>query len=123
MSLPVLDHAQVAAPPGCREQAVAFFSGLLGLQEVPKPMGGGGAWFRTGSVELHVGETPAFVPAEKAHVALRYGSVVELEVLREQLVAAGHPVRSASPLPGLVRFFTEDPWGNRLELCAPARSP
>src|SRR5205807_686128 len=32
-----LDHVQLAMPPGREDEAEAFYSGLLGLQRVPKP--------------------------------------------------------------------------------------
>jgi hypothetical protein len=32
---------------------------------------------------------------------------------------AGAPVRWDAGLPGAARFYTEDPWGNRLEALAP----
>jgi len=36
--------------------------------------------------------------------------------------AAGAPVRWDDRLEGVRRFYTEDPWGNRIELCVPAAS-
>src|SRR4051812_2533517 len=32
-----IDHVQVAAPPGCEEEARAFYGGVLGLEELDKP--------------------------------------------------------------------------------------
>jgi hypothetical protein len=34
---PMLDHVQIAAPPGCEPAARHFFGDLLGLDELPKP--------------------------------------------------------------------------------------
>jgi catechol 2,3-dioxygenase-like lactoylglutathione lyase family enzyme len=106
-----LDHVQVAAPPGCEAEARAFYGGLLGLSEVPKPpelAARGGVWFGL----LHVGVTPDFVPAAKAHPALR---VRGLEALAARLTEAGVEVRWDDALPGVARFYADDPWGNRLE--------
>jgi catechol 2,3-dioxygenase-like lactoylglutathione lyase family enzyme len=113
-----LDHVQVAAPPGCEAQARRFYGELLGLSEIPKPAslaGRGGVWFSLGDQQLHVGVEDPFEPARKAHPALR---VEGLDALAERLVAAGAPVRWDEDLPGVRRFYTEDPWGNRLELLA-----
>jgi hypothetical protein len=33
-----LDHVQLAMPPGGEERAQAYFSGLLGLPELEKPV-------------------------------------------------------------------------------------
>jgi catechol 2,3-dioxygenase-like lactoylglutathione lyase family enzyme len=106
-----LDHVQVAAPPGCEAEARAFYGALLGLTEVPKPTSlaaRGGVWFGV----LHVGVSPDFVPARKAHPALR---VADLDALAARLVEAGVEVRWDEVIPGVARFYADDPWGNRLE--------
>ena len=116
-----LDHVQVAAPPGCEQEARGFYGRLLGLEEVPKPPGvraSGGVWFRCGEQELHVGVTRDFLPATKAHPALAVDGHAALDVLAERLVIAGTPVHWDDRIAGVRRFYTEDPWGNRLELRA-----
>jgi catechol 2,3-dioxygenase-like lactoylglutathione lyase family enzyme len=119
---PVLDHVQVAAPVGCEALARRFYGETLGLVEVDKPAplaGRGGVWFALGSgTQLHVGVADAFAPAVKAHPGLRIVTVARLEALGRRRAAAGAPVRWDSELPGVRRFFTADPWGNRLELLA-----
>jgi catechol 2,3-dioxygenase-like lactoylglutathione lyase family enzyme len=123
MSGPIvaLDHVQVAAPAGCEEAARSFYGALLGLEEIAKPPGlavRGGVWFRVGAQELHVGVAERFVAATKAHPALRVSTAAELERLADRLEAVGVAVRWADPaeIPGTMRFFVDDPWGNRLEL-------
>ena len=111
-----LHHVQVAAPPGCEEAARAFYGGLLGLTEVPKPpalAARGGVWFALGAQELHVGVEEPFRPAERAHPALL---VRGLDDLRRRLEAAGVPTRDDAPIAGFRRFHAGDPWGNRIEL-------
>jgi catechol 2,3-dioxygenase-like lactoylglutathione lyase family enzyme len=122
-----LDHVQLAAPPGAQAeaQARAFYGTLLGLPEVPKPpgvAGTGGAWFACGAQGLHVGVQDPFGPAAaKAHPGLAVRDPAALDALAERLADAGAPVRWDDRLEGVRRFYTEDPWGNRLELCVPAR--
>ena len=110
-----LDHVQLAMPRGLEAQAEAFYGGVLGLERVPKPpplAARGGCWFRAGALELHVGVEDPFAPARKAHP----GFVVDdLEALRARLAAQGIAVRDDHDLPGAVRFFADDPFGNRLE--------
>lgn len=108
-------HVLLAAPPGGEEAARAFYAGLLGLEEIPKPanlVGRGGVWFRSGQLELHIGIEQDFRPAQKAHPAFE---VENLERLRERLERAGVPVSDDEPLSGYVRFHARDPFGNRLE--------
>ncbi|HEY2715722.1 MAG TPA: VOC family protein [Solirubrobacterales bacterium] len=122
MTPPSLDHVQIAAPPGCEEEARRYFGELLGLREIEKPpplRGRGGAWFELGGHQLHVGVEQGFRPARKAHPALRVAPQ-ELEPLAERLAAAGAPVSWDTSLPGARRFYSEDPWGNRIELLAAA---
>jgi catechol 2,3-dioxygenase-like lactoylglutathione lyase family enzyme len=115
-----LDHVQLAAPPGCEAQARRFFGELLGMPELPKPepmRASGGAWFQAGDRELHVGVERDFAPATKAHPALSVAEE-ELEALAGRLAGAGHPVEWDGRYPGRPRFYTRDPWGNRIELLA-----
>jgi catechol 2,3-dioxygenase-like lactoylglutathione lyase family enzyme len=121
---PYLDHVQIAAPPGAEPRARAFYGDLLGLAEVAKPVplkARGGVWFALGGgvtgAQLHVGIEPEFRPALKAHPALRFDPQ-ELQALAERLTAAGRAVRWTDELPALRRFYTDDPFGNRLELLA-----
>jgi catechol 2,3-dioxygenase-like lactoylglutathione lyase family enzyme len=118
-----LDHVQLAAPPGCEREARRFYGELLGLDELPKPevlAGRGGAWFTCGPQQLHVGIAEDFAAARKAHPALRVTDLAELERLAERLEYAGVEVRWDQDLPGVRRFYADDPWGNRVELLAPA---
>jgi catechol 2,3-dioxygenase-like lactoylglutathione lyase family enzyme len=119
VSIVGVDHVQVAAPPGCEADARRFYGEVLGLAEVAKPAalaGRGGAWFALASgQQLHVGVEEDFAPASKAHPAL---VVSGLDALAERLDAAGCSVRWDDALPDVRRFYTADPWGNRLELMA-----
>ena len=111
-----LDHVQIAAPPGCEEEARRFFGGLLGLEEIEKPeplRARGGVWFAVGSRALHVGVERDFAPARKAHPAFR---VSEPELDRLAGVLEG--VEWDESLPGVRRFHVADPGGNRLEILA-----
>jgi catechol 2,3-dioxygenase-like lactoylglutathione lyase family enzyme len=112
---------QLAAPPGCEAEARRFFGDLLGLEELEKPeplRSRGGAWFALGGGgQLHVGVEEPFTPSRKAHPALRL-TAGELDELGWRLEAAGERVEWDDSLPGFRRFYTADPWGNRLELLA-----
>jgi catechol 2,3-dioxygenase-like lactoylglutathione lyase family enzyme len=124
---PVLDHVQIAAPRGCEEAARHFYGELLGLAEIEKPeplRPTGGVWFALGSGQLHIGVADPFTPARKAHPGLRV-SGGQLRALADRFQAAGAPVEWDDRIAGVERFFTADPWGNRLELLAdePGSSP
>lgn len=123
MTLLCLDHVQLAAPPGCEPAARRFYGELLGLRELPKPpalAARGGVWFALGDHQLHLGVEEPFAPARKAHPAFALPSPADLHALAERLQAAGTPVEWDAALPGVDRFYAADPWGNRLELLAPA---
>jgi catechol 2,3-dioxygenase-like lactoylglutathione lyase family enzyme len=117
-----VDHVQVAMPPGAEQEARRFYGSILGLPELAKPdglAGVGGAWFACGAQQLHVGVQEPFLAARKAHPALAVADAATLDVLAERLTSAGAPVRWDDRVDAVRRFFTEDPWGNRLELCVP----
>jgi catechol 2,3-dioxygenase-like lactoylglutathione lyase family enzyme len=110
-----LDHVQVAMPPGGEEAARRFYAGLLGLPEITKPdalQANGGVWFEPG---VHLGVESSFSPARKAHPGLRLS---DLDGAAARLEAAGADVEWDDRWPGVRRFYTHDPFGNRLELLA-----
>lgn len=115
-----LDHVQVAAPVGSEGDARGFYGDLLGLPELEKPealRGRGGVWFACGAQQLHVGTIDDFAPAVKAHPALRVRRP-DLDPIAERLAAAGSTVEWDDAIPNTRRFYTVDPWGNRIELLA-----
>jgi len=110
------DHVQLAIPRGAEDGARAFYAGVLGMIEVPKPpalRARGGCWFESGSAVLHLGVEEPFTPARKAHPAFL---VTSLAAVRSALEAAGHDcVDGSGERPGIRRFHANDPFGNRLE--------
>jgi catechol 2,3-dioxygenase-like lactoylglutathione lyase family enzyme len=117
-----LDHVQIAIPVGGEDRARAFYVGVLGLREVPKPpvmAARGGAWFVVGEQGLHVGVEDPFVPAKKAHPAFRLASAEDVRALAAHLDAQGIEVRFSSETADAVRFHTDEPFGNRLEFTGP----
>lgn len=94
----------------------AHFMGMLGLEEIPKPENltrqQGGCWFRCGEHQVHIGIDPDFRPARKAHAAF---VVDTFDDLRVRLRGGGFEVIDDAELAGVRRFFSYDPWGNRLE--------
>jgi len=116
-----IDHVQLAMPPGREAEAVAFYPGLLGLTERPKPPHlavRGGCWFEAEGVKVHLGVEADFVPARKAHPALL---VDDLPGLIDRLAAAGVEARDESGLDGYLQRYVDDPFGNRIELLEPLR--
>jgi catechol 2,3-dioxygenase-like lactoylglutathione lyase family enzyme len=119
VSLVALHHVQLAAPRGSEQRLRSFYGTVLGMTEVPKPpalAARGGAWFRAGSLELHVGVEDDFRPASKAHPGLLSD---DLDALAARLVAHGVEVTWDGALPGYRRCYVSDPHGNRLELLQP----
>ena len=55
------------------------------------------------------------MPARKAHPALRV-AVGEFDALAKRLLDAGEHVVWDEALAGVRRFYSQDPWSNRIEL-------
>lgn len=112
-----IDHVQLAMPAGGEALARRFYGEILGLEEIAKPpalAARGGAWFRCGAMQLHLGVEADFRAAKKAHPGLL---VTDLAALLERLRAAGFEVNfDQEPIAGFERAFTADPFGNRIEL-------
>jgi catechol 2,3-dioxygenase-like lactoylglutathione lyase family enzyme len=114
-----LDHLQLAMPKGREDEARAFYAGLLGLAELPKPPNlarRGGVWFALGQQQFHLGVEEDFRAARKAHPAFL---VRDLPKLRGKLQQAGYAPYEDEPLEGYRRFYVADPFGNRLEMLEP----
>jgi len=110
-----LHHVQLAMPPGEEQAARAFFGDVLGMMEVQKPpalAARGGAWFRAGGVELHLGVEADFRAARKAHPGIL---VQDLDGVVDRLRDAGQDVTWDDEFPGFRRVYAYDPFGNRLE--------
>lgn len=117
MKILSIDHVQLAMPAGEEEKARAFFVGVLGFTEIPKPADlakRGGAWFQSDNAQLHIGVEADFRPARKAHPAF---IVDDLESLIAKAQSAGYETdTSQPPLDGYQRAHVFDPFGNRIEL-------
>ena len=119
MGLTRIDHVQLAMPAGGEDRARAFYRDILGLPELAKPAalaGRGGCWFEDGPLKIHLGVDPDFRPARKAHPAFL---VDDLAGLIARLAAGGHDIVEDAPIDGQTRVFTQDPFGNRIELIEP----
>ena len=114
-----LDHVQLAMPTGEEARAREFYSGVLGLTEVPKPLNlakRGGVWFEGGTLRVHLGVEADFRAAKKAHPAFL---VQHLASMIEHLQGAGIALVTDEPLEGYNRIYVSDPFGNRIELLEP----
>ena len=114
MAILGIEHVQVGITVSGEEAARAFYAGLLGLREVPKPdslADRGGCWFACGGQQIHCGVEQSVAPSRRHPALLTNG----LDALRERLEAAGVPTSDDRPLPGYRRFYAEDPFGNRIE--------
>jgi catechol 2,3-dioxygenase-like lactoylglutathione lyase family enzyme len=106
-----LDHVQLAAPPGCEEDAGASSAGCWAS-------GSSGSRLLSPPGAAHGSRA-----ARKAHPAFALESAAEVDALASRLAGAGVEVRFEEELPGYRRFYAADPWGNRLEFLAPAVRP
>ncbi len=111
----LLDHIQLAIPINEEANARTFYGDLLGLQELEKPdalKARGGCWFQVEALQFHLGVEADFKPAKKAHPAFR---VIDYDSLQQRLEQAGFIVTPDDMLKDIERFYTHDPFGNRLE--------
>jgi catechol 2,3-dioxygenase-like lactoylglutathione lyase family enzyme len=115
-----LHHVQLAIPAGGEDACRGFWGAVLGLTELEKPpvlAARGGCWFAGGGLEVHLGVEADFAPARKAHPGIL---VTDLRALATRLEQAGAPVTWDPEFPGHDRFYSADPFGNRLEFLEPS---
>jgi predicted enzyme related to lactoylglutathione lyase len=111
-----LHHVQVAMPAGSEDAMRAFYGDVLGLSEIPRPTAlavRGGIWFAVGAQQLHCGVEMPFAPALKAHPCLL---VADIDAAAARVGDAGGEIRWETSIPGIRRFHTHDPVGNRVEV-------
>lgn len=109
---------QLAMPVGAEALARQFYSGVLGLAEIPKPAVlavRGGVWFQSGSAQLHLGADAEFQAAKKAHPALL---VADFDAYVARLAGHGLTLKMEDSVGGRRRATVFDPFGNRVELIA-----
>ena len=113
-----LTHINVSMPKGGEDAARAFYSGLLGLTEIPKPepmRARGGVWFDAGGLDVHLSVDANHGGCDaQRHFGLACSDV---DGLRVKLKAAGVETEDGRPAPWK-RFFVRDPFGNRIEIHA-----
>ena len=115
----MIHHVQLTCPEGSEDRLRSFYAGVLGFTEVDKPPGlakRGGCWFRGFGIELHLGVEADFSPSRKGHPGLL---VSNLDEWAGRLAAAGYRVAFDDEFPGMRRFYSHDPHGNRLEFLEP----
>lgn len=116
MSVVGLHHVQIACPAGSEDLLRGFYGEVLGMPEIPKPpvlAARGGVWFEAGDRQLHCGVEADFHPALKAHPCFL---VDDLAAVATAVEVADGDVRWDESIPGVRRFHTDDPVGNRVEL-------
>lgn len=110
-----IDHIQLSAPRDSEETAREFYTNLLGFEEEEKPEAlkkNGGVWFRKGSIAIHIGIEDPFTALKKAHPAFE---VTNIDLLQKHLEQEGVSTTWDTKLPNARRFYTKDPFENRLE--------
>jgi catechol 2,3-dioxygenase-like lactoylglutathione lyase family enzyme len=97
--------------------AVAFYTDVLGLVELPRPdFGFPGHWLEAGGQQVHLMESDAPRP-QGDHFAIR---VDDLEAAVADIRAAGVQVDTIPHMQGAGRqAFLRDPSGNMIELNQP----
>ena len=113
-----LNHITVAMPAGEHDRVRAFYGGVLGLEEIPRPAALNAVydliWYKFLDILLHLDFTPPWVtPAENRHIALE---VDDLPAIRRYLESQGAAIREAVAMPDRERFYLLDPFGNYFEL-------
>ncbi len=109
-----IDHVSVLVTDVSRSRA--FYAGVLGLREIPKPKSFDfvALWFDLGGGQtLHLLKKPQPDTRSPRHFAL---GVPDARAAREHFARHGVPTEETTVIAGCDRFFVYDPDGNRVEV-------
>jgi catechol 2,3-dioxygenase-like lactoylglutathione lyase family enzyme len=110
-----LDHVSIIVTDV--QRALAFYVGILGLKEIPRPKSFDfpGAWLQVGPEVIHLLGQPAADVRGRRHFCLW---VSDVHAAARYLAEKHLPVRwdQKYKIEGIDRFFTDDPDGNRVEI-------
>lgn len=115
-----LQHVSVNIEAGREDEARRFYSQMLGLREIRRPMSLKGRaliWYSIGEDdEIHLIRTPPgeFDPPRRGdHVCIE---VDDIDALRADLREKNIDIREATLIDNRPRFFISDPFGNSIEV-------
>ncbi|HYV04310.1 MAG TPA: VOC family protein [Blastocatellia bacterium] len=114
-----ISHIQITVPRAAEDDSKRFYRDLLGLEEIPKPgysESRGGAWFRQGSVEVHlsVEDSASQNISSRRHICYVVADLAEAEA---RLRNAGvEIIPDDRPIAGSKRFYVRDPGANKIEI-------
>lgn len=96
------------------DEAVGFYSGVLGMSVLPRPdLGFPGAWLRSGDQEVHLLGIESTAPPKEQHFAFE---VKDLSTVIDAVSKAGFRCSSPREIPAVcIQAFTHDPSGNMVE--------
>lgn len=110
-----LDHIQICIPTGKEDEARRFYTDIIGLTEIPKPIeliANGGLWYQISDIQFHIG-TENEINKSKRHPAFE---VTNIQAARTHLENCGVKIKEEIQVPGQIRFSFIDPFDNRIEL-------
>jgi glyoxylase I family protein len=116
-----MDHASISV--GDIDQAVAFYEALLGFERIERPdFGFPGAWFRVGSLAVHLTTgghmRGADAPLRPNDPHFAVAVTGDLDRFLDRLRNSGVEVFELANSPAALRqTFVKDPWGNVIEFC------
>lgn len=119
MNVHRLQHTSIPMPIGGNDEARRFYTGVLGLREIPPPSTlreDRLVWFSVSDDgdELHLLTVDDFQPNTNGqHLCL---VVDDLNAVRRALVAAGVDIGEEPTIAYRPRFSFRDPFGNKIEI-------
>jgi glyoxylase I family protein len=117
--MPINKYLHTAILVSNLEQSEHFYSQVLGLEKVERPLNFPGIWYQIGEVQIHLIQAETVINDQvndekwgrNRHLAF---SVDNLEAAKQQLITDNCSIQLSAS--GRVALFTKDPDGNIIEL-------
>jgi catechol 2,3-dioxygenase-like lactoylglutathione lyase family enzyme len=120
MAVVRIQHASVPMPAGGNDKGRHFYGETLGLTEITPPDVLGNerfVWFQVGDSgdEIHLYTDDRGPNSPGQHICIQ---VDDPDTVRSKLEENGYGTADTDPIPNRPRFFTQDPFENRVEISA-----
>lgn len=109
-----LNHVHICIPYGKDNEAREFYTNILKLQEIEKPVelkSNGGLWYKINDLQLHIGCEDNIINSKK-HIAFE---IKNINIIKKYFIKNRIQIKNEKNFENIQRFSIRDPFNNKIE--------